>query len=197
MPHRTTALLWRAFLAAALVCAVGLLPWLTRTDPALTVLKARSAERDPDPEVLAAVRTQLGLDDGPLRLLGHWLGGLPRGDAGHSWISGAEVMPGVLQALGASLLLMGAAAVVAVATAGLVGARTLRRGGRTAGRPGGTGSAVLAAVPEFLTASVLATVVGVQFGWLPALGWYGPRWMVLPALALGLPAGAVQIGRAS
>ncbi|WP_416961119.1 ABC transporter permease subunit [Streptomyces sp. Agncl-13] len=267
MPHRTATLLWRAFLAAALVCAVGLLPWLSRTDPALTVLKARSAERDPDPEVLAAIRAQLGLDDGPLHLLGQWLGGLPRGDAGRSWISGAEVMPGVLQALGASLLLMGAAAAVAVVTAALVcaptlrrgaramgrsddggpglpgalrefvvrwpggsgsvvaaarpeslarrwsgrppkradaggstipaapsGSRTRRRAGRPAGRSGGTGSAVLAALPEFLTASVLATVVGVQLGWLPALGWYGPRWMVLPALALGLPAGAV-LGR--
>jgi len=267
MPHRTATLLWRAFLAASLVCAVGLLPWLSRTDPALTVLKARSAERDPDPEVLAAIRTQLGLDEGPLHLLGQWLGGLPRGDAGRSWISGAEVVPGVLQALGASLLLMGAAAAVAVVTAALVCARTVRRGaramgrsddggpglpgalrefvarwldgggsvvatarpeslarrwsgrppkradisgstipatpsesrtrrrtGRAAGRSGGTGSAVLAALPEFLTASVLATVVGVQLGWLPALGWYGPRWMVLPALALGLPAGAV-LGR--
>ena len=194
MPHRTATLLWRAFLAAALVCAVGLLPWLSRTDPALTVLKARSAERDPDPEILAAIRAQLGLDDGPLRLLGQWLHGLPRGDAGRSWISGAEVMPGVLQALGASLLLMSAAGVVAVVTAGSVCARTLRRGGRKEGRAGGSGSAVLAALPEFLTASVLATVVGVQFGWLPALGWYGPRWVVLPALALGLPAGAV-LGR--
>ncbi|MFI5880001.1 ABC transporter permease subunit [Streptomyces sp. NPDC051554] len=194
MPHRTATLLWRAFLAAALVSAVGLLPWLSRTDPALTVLKARSAERDPDPEVLATIRTQLGLDDGPLRLLGQWLTGLPRGDAGRSWISGAEVMPAVLQALGASLLLMGAATAVALVTAGLVCVRTLRRGGCTADRPGGTGSAALAALPEFLTASVLATVVGVQLGWLPALGWYGPRWMVLPALALGLPAGAV-LGR--
>ncbi|MET7488939.1 ABC transporter permease subunit [Streptomyces sp. NPDC005538] len=201
MPHRTTALLWRAFLAAALVCAIGLLPWLSRTDPALTVLKARSAERDPDPEVLAAVRAQLGIDEGPLKLLIQWLGGLPRGDAGRSWISGDAVLPGVLQALGASLLLMGAAMVVAVGTAGVVCARTLWTGGRTgrpavrkSGPPGGSGSAVLAALPEFLTASVLATVVGVQWAWLPALGWYGPRWMVLPALALGLPAGAV-LGR--
>ncbi|WP_019073023.1 ABC transporter permease subunit [Streptomyces hokutonensis] len=151
MPHRTTALLWRALLAAGLVCAVGLLPWLSHTDPALTVLKARSAERDPDPEVLTAIRTQLGLDDGPLRLLAQWLGGLPRGDAGRSWISGAEVMPAVLQALGASLLLMGAALVVAVVTAGAVCAGTLRRGGRAVGRSGGSsGCAGRAVLPGFL-----------------------------------------------
>jgi peptide/nickel transport system permease protein len=53
---------------------------------------------------------------------------------------------------------------------------------------------MLAALPEFLIASVLATVIGVQWGWLPAVGWYGPQWTVLPALALGLPAGAV-LGR--
>ncbi|MGW2318377.1 ABC transporter permease subunit [Streptomyces sp. NPDC001680] len=185
-------LLWRGSLAGALVCGIGLLPWLAHTDPALTVLKARAQDRDPDPEVLAAIRGQLRLDDRPLMLLGRWLGGLPRGDAGRSWISGAEVGPTVLQALGASLLLMAVASLVAGCTAAAVCAPTLYRGGRT--RPGGTGSAVLAALPEFLTASVLATVVGVQLGWLPALGWYGPRYTLLPALALGLPAGAV-LGR--
>ncbi|EST35146.1 ABC transporter permease subunit [Streptomyces roseochromogenus] len=185
-------LLWRGSLAGALVCGIGLLPWLAHTDPALTVLKARAQDRDPDPEVLAAVRSQLRLDDGPLALLGRWLGGLPRGDAGRSWISGAEAGPTVLQALGASLLLMAVAFLVAGCTAAVVCAPTLYRGGRT--RPGGTGSAVLAALPEFLTASVLATVVGVQLGWLPALGWYGPQYTLLPALALGLPAGAV-LGR--
>ncbi|MEU6665045.1 ABC transporter permease subunit [Streptomyces sp. NPDC046727] len=184
--------LWRAALAGALVCGIGLLPWLTRTDPALTVLKARAQDRDPDPAVLAAIRDQLGLHDGPSVLLGRWFGGLARGDAGRSWISGAEAGPAVLQALGASLLLMSVALLVACCTATAVCARTLYRGGRT--RPGSTASAMLATLPEFLTASVLATVVGVQLGWLPALGWYGPHYTVLPALALGLPVGAV-LGR--
>ncbi|MBK3638339.1 ABC transporter permease subunit [Streptomyces sp. MBT97] len=197
MGSRTGTLLWRAVPAAALVCAIGLLPRLSHTDPALTVLRARSAERDATPEVLAGIRAELNLDDGPSTLLGRWLAGLPRGDAGRSWISGDAVLPTVLEALGASLLLMAAASAVAVATAAAVCARTLRRGARRSleGRPaGGSGAAVLAALPEFLTASVLATVVGVQWGWLPALGWYGPQWTVLPALALGLPAGAV-LGR--
>jgi peptide/nickel transport system permease protein len=194
--HLTT-LVWRAALAAALVCGIGLLPWLTRTDPALTVLKARSADRDPTPEVLAAIRAQLHLDQGPFTLLGRWLDGLWRGNAGRSWLSGDEVTPAVLQALGVSLLLMAVALAVAAGTAALICSRTLWLGAHRrphAGRAGGSGSAVLAALPEFLTASVLATVVGVQLGWLPALGWYGPQWTVLPALALGLPAGAV-IGR--
>ncbi|MFF6809878.1 ABC transporter permease subunit [Streptomyces sp. NPDC012403] len=196
MRQPLAALLWRTALAAALVCGIGLLPWLSRTDPALTVLKARSAERDPTPEVLADVRAQLGLDSGPLSLLGQWLGGLWRGDAGRSWISGGEVLPEVLRALGASLLLMSVALLVAFVTAALVCARTLHLGARRRldGGSGGGGSAVLAALPEFLVASVLATVVGVHLGWLPALGWYGPQWTVLPALALGLPTGAV-LGR--
>jgi peptide/nickel transport system permease protein len=191
------ALLWRVVLAAALVCGIALLPWLSRTDPALTVLRARSAEHDPTPEALRAVRHELGLDDGPLRLLLRWLGGLPHGDAGRSWVSGTDVLPATAHALGVSLSLVAGALVVAVATAAAVCARTLwlgsrrRLGGRGAGA---TATAVLAALPEFLTASLLASVIGVRLGWLPALGWYGPQWMVLPSLALGLPAGAI-LGR--
>ncbi|MGW5698546.1 hypothetical protein ACWEWX_49525, partial [Streptomyces asiaticus] len=97
---RTTGLvaLWRVALAGALLCGIGLLPWLSRTDPARTVLKARAADRDPSPELLESLRSQLGLDAGPFRLLGRWLAGLPHGDAGTSWISVEvdRVVPGVL-----------------------------------------------------------------------------------------------------
>lgn len=66
----------------AVVAVIGLLPWLTRTDPARTILHARYADRAPTPETLAAIRAETGLDGGPWQVLGGWLGGLFRGDLG-------------------------------------------------------------------------------------------------------------------
>ncbi|MBX9398216.1 ABC transporter permease subunit [Streptomyces sp. TRM72054] len=189
---------WRAGVGrlaagAALVTAVALLPWLSGTDPARTVLRARSADQDPTPAQLAAVREQLGLDQGPFTHLAHWLGGLPRGDAGTSWVSGEPVLPQVSAAFAVSGTLMLGALVVTLAVAALLSARTLYLGSRRRLRQGraGTGAAVLAALPKFLLASLLATVCGVWLGWLPSSGWEGPSSMVLPSLALGVPSGAM------
>ncbi|WP_433546564.1 ABC transporter permease subunit [Streptomyces sp. CA-294286] len=205
-PARRRASVWRAGIGtgagalagrvaagAGLLVAVALLPWLSRTDPALTVLRTRSAEQNPTPEALAAVREQLGLDDGPLTLLGRWCGGLLRGDAGTSWVSGEPVLPDLVSALGVSLTLVAGALAVTVVVAALVCARTVFLGSRRRlhRARAGTGAAVLAALPKFLLASVLATVFGVWLGWFPSSGWAGPASMVLPALALGVPSGAM------
>lgn len=193
------AALGRVLAAAGVLAVVGLLPWLTRTDPARTILRARYADREPTPDVLDAIRAETGLDQGPLPLLGHWLAGALRGDFGTSWVSGQPVAPDVLAALGVSLSLMGASLAVAVPLAAALSARTLRAGARgPSARPerarAGAVGALLAALPEFLLAAVFATVFAVQLGWFPALGWGGAETVVLPALAMGIPAGAL-LGR--
>ncbi|WP_282697300.1 ABC transporter permease subunit [Streptomyces sp. CC208A] len=184
------AVLGRAAALGGLVTVLGLLPWLSGKDPALALLRARSAEQEPTPEALAAIRADLGLDAGPLGLLGDWAGGVLRGDLGTSWVSGAEVLPAVLSGLGASLTLMGAALAVALALAAVLAAPVCLRGRATAG----TAAAVLASLPEFLLSLVLLIVAGVWLGLAPTSGWAGPAHLVLPALALGLPGGAL-LGR--
>ncbi|MEV7795924.1 ABC transporter permease subunit [Streptomyces sp. NPDC087512] len=186
----STAGTTRAVSLAAVLAAVGLLPWLSGRDPALTVLRARSAEQEPTEEALSAVRRDLGLDAGPLPLLGDWTAGLVRGDLGTSWVSGTDVLPSVLSGLQVSLGLMAAALAVAVLLAVALAAPVLVRGRGSAG----AFAAMAAAVPEFLLATVALLVCGVWLGWLPTSGWRGPEFMVLPALALGVPAGGL-LGR--
>ncbi|MEU7282934.1 ABC transporter permease subunit [Streptomyces sp. NPDC045431] len=183
---------------AAVLAALGLLPWLSGRDAALSVLRARSAEQEPTAEALAAIRDDLGLGSGPLTLLGRWAGGLLRGDLGTSWVSGTEVLPSVASGLGVSLGLMGASLAVALLVAAALCTGTVvrgaRRGSGTRSGTGGAAAAMLASVPEFLLATVGLIVLGVWTGLLPTSGWQGPSSMVLPALAMGLPAGGL-LGR--
>ncbi|MDN0199619.1 ABC transporter permease subunit [Streptomyces sp. S.PNR 29] len=180
----------RLLCGVAVLAAVGLLPWLSRRDPALSVLRARSAEQEATEEALAAIREDLGLDAGPVSLLGSWATDLLRGDFGTSWVSGTDVLPSVVAGVQVSLGLMGAALGVAVLLAATLVAPVLVRGRGSAG----AFAAMPAAVPEFLLATVALLVCGVWLGWLPTSGWQGPVHLVLPAIALGVPAGGL-LGR--
>ncbi|MCU5771198.1 ABC transporter permease subunit [Erwiniaceae bacterium BAC15a-03b] len=180
---------------AAMVMLVGILPWLAGGDPALALLRARSGDQEATPETLDAIRHSLGLYQGPDALLWHWLKNLLQGDAGNSWISGAPVLPGMLQATGVSLTLMGCALLVALVLLSLICLPVLRAGlTGVARRPAGTLAAALTALPEFLLAALLLLVGAVWLGWLPPYGWTGWQHAILPALALGIPAGGL-LGR--
>lgn len=185
----------RAVTLVAVVALVGVLPWLSGRDPALTILRARSAEQVATDEALTAVRDQLGLADTPQGQVLRWVGGVLRGDLGTSWISGAPVLPGMLGALGVSLTLMAFAVLVAAAVAAAVLAPSLRGALRgTPRRTGGGGSALLTALPEFVLSAGLLVVGAVWLGLFPPYGWEGLTSAVLPALALGVPAGGL-LGR--
>ncbi|WP_460666901.1 ABC transporter permease subunit [Kribbella swartbergensis] len=179
-----------------IVVAIGLLPWLSGRDPALSVLRARAAEQEPTPEAIAAVRNELGLDAGPVTLLGRWLGGVVRGELGTSWTNGADVLSSVTAAAGASLTLMAAALGIAIVIGAAICVPTLVRGAKGTLRAKGNGVVAtgLAALPEFVLATLSMLAFSVWLGWLPPYGWEGPQHLVLPALALALPAGGI-LGR--
>ncbi|GAB3645085.1 ABC transporter permease subunit [Glycomyces tarimensis] len=188
----------RAAALLAVVTAIGFLPWIAERDPALTVLRARYPGRESTPEVLAAVRADLGLDAGPWPLLRDWLTGLARGDLGTSWVDGRPVAETVVPALGVSLTVMGAALIVAFAVVASACAPALRRAAD--GRPGrarGVAVAALVALPDFLIATLGIAVLAAWAGLLPVYGFDTPAHLVLPALAMGLPGGAVlaRLGR--
>lgn len=188
----------RAGAMVVLIVVVGLLPWLSGNDPALTILRATSAEREATPEVLAAVRERLGLAGGPVGSLRHWVEGLVSGDLGTSWISGEPVGAGLVEALGVSMTLMAAALVVALVTAVLLVLPVLRDGLRgVERRRGGVVAAALTSLPEYLLAPVALLVLSVYLGLLPPYGWGSASQVVLPALSLGLPAGGLLGGLVS
>ena len=188
----------RLLALACLVGLVGMLPWLSGKDPALTILRATSSDREPTPEVLASIRKSIGIDGGPLHVIGHWLAGVARGDLGRSWVSGADVGPDAVDAFGVSLSLMAAALGVGVVVAAALVLPALRDGLRGRPRPrGGAASAVLISLPEYLLAPILMLVLAVYLRILPPFGWASPEKVIMPALSLGLPTGGYLGGLVS
>ncbi|WP_419999714.1 ABC transporter permease [Streptomyces boninensis] len=142
------------------------------------------------PELVAARRDALGLNDPLWEQYLRFLGGVLTGDFGTSTISGLPVsqtigerLPNTVQL---ALLAFGAALVVAIPV-GVAMAALTRGGRRRGGELAFTSVSVLfAVIPEFLLAVVLAWVFAVQLGWFPVAGRGGPSSYVLPVLALSV-----------
>lgn len=180
---------------ALVVFLLGMLPWLSRRDPAESIYRARYGESSLSPSAIEAIRQELGLDGGPLGVFFAWLGKAATGDWGVSWVSREPVLPPMLEALGVSLSLMLFSLFVAIVVAAALSVPAFRRGLAGRGdRTGGGLAATFTALPEFLLASLLLVVFAVWLRWFPPYGWVGLSNAVLPALAMGLPAGGF-IGR--
>ncbi|GAB2684436.1 ABC transporter permease [Saccharopolyspora gloriosae] len=170
--------------AALIVLVAVLLPELTGVDAARTVLAARYAEADPDPAVLAGIRTELGLDlPLPQRVLAR-LGSMATGDLGSSWVSGVPVAVVIGPALQVSLGIMLGAAVLSFLVGYLTGLLAAHRPGSVTDRVLSGLVRVFSALPEFALAPILVLVFAVGLQVLPSSGWRGPEHSVLPLLSL-------------
>ncbi|MHA6796237.1 ABC transporter permease [Pseudonocardia bannensis] len=177
---------------------IFLLPRLAGADTTRAVIRARTAEAAPDPEVAARVARELGLDRSLLEQYLAWLGHAVRGDLGFSFATRTPVAPQLFDALGVSAVLTA----LALLLAAVVG---IPAGVYAARRPGGwldrsvTGLSVAGvAVPEFILAPVLVLIFAVGMGVLPATGWGDPVQAVLPVATLAAfpTALAAQLTRA-
>jgi oligopeptide transport system permease protein len=144
-------------------------------------------EKQLPPEIRANVEAKYHLDEPLWRQYARYLGGLVRGDLGPSFkyigrdvtTILAETFP-VSCALGAVAL--GIAVLLGLAFGIAAGSRAdgwVDRGGMLLATAG-------VALPNFVLGVVLVLIVSHRLHWLPPALWEGPRYVVLPALTLGL-----------
>ena len=168
-------------------------------DPAYSILRDRQAGEEPSREDILALRKKLRLDDPVVVRYGRWLLGAVQGDLGVSYRGGQPIMRELWQRLPATLMLTGAALLLAIVVGiplGIVAA--LRRGSLTDGLSRML-ALVGAAVPSYVLALLLMLLIAVKLNWLPAIGYGSPKHLILPAIALaaGSSAQLMRLARAS
>ncbi|HEX7304439.1 ABC transporter permease [Lentzea sp.] len=147
------------------------------------------------PDVVASRRAALGLDDPLLVQYWRYLTGLFRGDLGTSLTTNTPVSDLIGDRLPATVQLAVLAFLFVIVVAVPVGVvmAVLTKGGR---RRGGelaftSSSVVLAAIPEFLLAVGLVSLLAVTLNLFPVAGNDAPGSWVLPVLALAIGPAAV------
>ncbi|MFW0790598.1 ABC transporter permease [Gordonia sp. CPCC 205333] len=163
--------------------------------------EAALAGSDATPADLAAIRHDLGLDRPFFVQYFSWLGAMVTFDFGKSYLIGGDI--GDLVSFGAAntLALAIAGLVVAIALALALSLSVVIFDNRFTKIAATTVNAVAIAVPTFVIGTLLILVFGLKLRWLPAGGTppngisdspqITAQYLILPALTLGLPAGAL------
>ncbi len=138
------------------------------------------------PQVTENIRKILGLDQPLYVQYGRYLWRLLHGDLGRSYVFGRPVIELLTSHLGPSFQLA-VACVVAEAAIGLpVGILSAVRPGSRFDRLAMVGTLVTLGLPHFWIGLFLLYAVGARLGWLPIGGYGGFRYVLLPALAVGI-----------
>ncbi|MFJ8738322.1 ABC transporter permease [Embleya sp. NPDC127516] len=138
-----------------------------------------------------AVRAAHGLDDPLYVQYGHALGDALTGDLGTSAQTGAPVARTIADALPQTLALTGFAMALAVFGGGALALAATFTRLRALRQVLLSLPAIGISMPGFWVGLLLVQVVSFQWGMLPALGNDGFESLVLPAITLALPAGAM------
>lgn len=163
-------------------------------DPAAIMLGTSAT-----PETLAALRTQMGLDEPLIVRYLAWLAGVVQGDLGQSYTYGVPVAGLIVERLAVTLPLALMAIVLSVGIAVPLGVAAARRHNGVFDHLAGAFSYISIAVPAFWVGLLLIIAFSTKLGWMPAGGfpgwnaglWSGLAALLMPAVALALPQAGV------
>lgn len=162
-------------------------------DPAEIMLGTSAA-----PDTLAALRSELGLDQPFILRYGDWLAGLLHGDLGLSYTYSTPVAALIGERLAVTLPLAGYAVALSLLISLPLGVFAGQRPGGPADIVATLFSQVGIAVPGFWIGLLLILGVALTLGWFPTGGFPGWQAGFLPAVtALTLPAIALAIPQAA
>jgi peptide/nickel transport system permease protein len=157
------------------------------------------------PEVRQNLRDSLGLDDPIHERYFHWLFAMMRGEWGFSFVSRVNVDQLILQRLPTTIIVIGAAQLLALCVALPVGVYAAMRPYSIFDKIANTLAFVGFSLPTFFTGLLLILLFSITLDWLPfvyraqidATGW---RWWwehirqaIMPVLVLGLFQGAALV----
>ncbi len=159
---------------------VFLLLYVAPGDPVQEMVGERA-----DPETIARLRQELRLDDPLYVQFAHYTGGVARGDLGRSYITGRPILGDLLERFPKTLLLAGAAMLLAATLGITIGVLSARRPGGWFDRLALALAYVGISFPVYWVGLILILVFAVILRWLPPSGYGRIEYLVLPALALG------------
>jgi len=170
------------------IVLVFLIIHITPGDPAAVMLGPDATADD-----IAALRAQLGLDAPLLQQFFHYLGGLFRGDLGHSLFLNIPVTEALWQRAEPTFFLTIMALMVATFIALPIGILSAYYRGSWFDQVATTVAMLSASIPSFWLGLIFIQLFAVKLGWFDTSGYGGPdaslanrlSHLVLPALSLG------------
>ena len=154
---------------------------LTGGDPAMIV-----AGEGATTEEIEAVREELGLNDPFMVRYFNYVKGMVTGDMGKSYVTNKDVFKTFMEKLPNTLMLGGAAVLIAIVIALPLGIYTAIHQNTWKDTAGMVFALFGTSMPNFWLGLMLIIVFSLKLGWLPSGGKGGFDTLILPALTVGL-----------
>lgn len=138
------------------------------------------------PEIMESMRRSMGLDRPLLVQYGDWLWNILHGNMGKSYITDADVLDQILEALPYTLKMAGASLLLTLCISIPVGILTAAMQNSKFDYVVRVMAFVGNALPNFIIALCLMFIFSYRLGWIPVLATTKPIGLVLPALTLAL-----------